>query len=131
MKNLDNFQSFVGESSSNEFSPQDIVNYITAITPDESDVPDFFFKQIKSSGKHFTLKRVKIEDLLKADPSLKEYVDSGEERYGENGESDFEPDPDDLDNPIVVFNGEVVDGYNRVSVHHRMGEEYIAAYVSN
>jgi hypothetical protein len=128
MANVQKFQEFLGESST--YSPQDIINYITDITPEESDVPDYFFDIIKKAGKKFELKRVKISDLLKADNSLREYVESGEERYGENGESDYEPDPDDINLPIVIFDGEVMDGYNRTAEHVRMGEEYIDAYVS-
>ena len=100
---LHNFKTFLRENSREEvLSAKDIVNYITDITPDDSDVPDFFFKQIKASGKKFIRQRVKITDLLAADSSLKEYVDSKEERYGDNGDSDYEPDIDDLNYPIVV-----------------------------
>ena len=128
---LHNFKTFLRENSREEvLSAKDIVNYITDITPDDSDVPDFFFKQIKASGKKFIRQRVKITDLLAADSSLKEYVDSKEERYGDNGDSDYEPDIDDLNYPIVVFNRDVVDGYNRTSVQYHAGEEYIDAYVS-
>jgi hypothetical protein len=128
MKNLSKFEEFLGENES--YTPQDIINYITHITPEESDVPDYFFSLIKKSSKNFIEKRLKIEDLLKADASLRDYVESGEERYGERGESDYEPDPADIDNPIVVFNGEVIDGYNRTAEKHRAGEEFIDAYVS-
>ena len=130
MKRVMNFDDFLKEKQEVSMSADEIIDYITSITPDESDVPDFFFSQIKKSGKRFILKNVNIEELLDSDLSLKEYVNSGEERYGENGESDFEPEAEDLDNPIVVFNGEVVDGYNRTAVHYRMGEKNIKAYIS-
>lgn len=132
MKNIKHFQEFVGEAYGDpqKMSAKLVAEYIADITPEESDVPDYFISQIKKSGKTFELKRVRIQDLLDSDPSLKEYVDSKEERYGENGESDHEPDPDDLNYPIVIFNGEVVDGYNRTSVHYHSGEEFIEAYVS-
>ena len=133
MKHVKLYKEFVKLNESEDvLSAKDIVNYITDVTPDSSDVPDYFFKQIKASGKKFLKKIVKIEDLLKTDASLKEYIDSGEERYGENSDStsDHEPSIEDLNYPIVVFNGEVVDGYNRTAVHHKNGEEYIEAYVS-
>jgi hypothetical protein len=116
-----------------KLSSIDIVRYITGITPDDSDVPDFFFKKILQSRKYFVKRTVLIEDLLKDDSSLREYVESGEDRYGSFGgdpQSDIEPDPHDIDLPIVIFNGEVVDGYSRVSTHYHNGEKNITAYVS-
>lgn len=128
---LHTYDEFLEENESgNVLTAQEIVNYITDITPNDSDVPDFFFSQIKKSKKKFIKTKVLIEDILKNDASLKEYVESGEERYGENGDSDIEPDIDDLDLPIVIFNGEVVDGYNRTSVHYHNGDKHIEAYVS-
>jgi hypothetical protein len=128
---LHNFTTFLRENDRNDvLTSSEIVKYITEITPNDSDVPDYSFKQIKESGKNFIRTKVKITDLLAADSSLKEYVDSKEQRYGPDGESDIEPDIDDLEYPIVIFNREVVDGYNRVSVHYHSGEEYITAYVS-
>lgn len=132
MKNLQHFQEFLSESYGDPevLTATKVAEYIADITPSESDVPDYFISQIKKSGKKFFLKRLSIEDLLEADPSLREYVESRETRYGEDGESDHEPDPDDLDYPIVVFDGEVVDGYNRTSVHYHSGDKHIDAYVS-
>lgn len=128
---LHTFDSFLSEKSGeNVLSAKDIVTYITDITPNDSDVPDYFFSQIRKSRKKFVKQQVKIDDIIKADESLKEYIDSGSERYGEDGESDHEPEAESIDNPIVIFNGEVVDGYNRTAVKYRMGEEYIDAYVS-
>ncbi len=121
------YDNFLNESI---LTANDVINYITRITPSESDVPDYFFSLIKKSGKNFTEKRVKISDLLKADDSLREYVESGEERYGEDSDSEHEPHYEDLDLPIVIFDGEVIDGYNRTATKHRAGEEYIDAYVS-
>ena len=112
------------------FTAQDIISYITHITPEDSDVPDYFFQLIRKSNKKFEEKKLRIEDLLKSDSSLREYVESGEERYGDQGESDYEPHPSDIDNPIVVFKGEVIDGYSRTATKYRAGEEYIDAYVS-
>jgi hypothetical protein len=132
MRNLRHFQEFVGESYGDPqtMSANAIADYITNVTPDESDVPDYFISQIKKSGKTFELKSLSIEELLKTDSSLREYVESGEERYGSDSESDYEPDPDDINYPIVVFNGEVVDGYSRTSAHYQAGEKFIEAYVS-
>ena len=128
MKTL-SFNEFLNESQT--MSSKEICDYITSITPDESDVPDYFFDLIKKSNKQFVLKNVKIQDLLDSDPSLKEYVEAGEDRYGDSREDTVhEPEEDDIDNPIVVFNGEVMDGYNRTLVHVLRGEEYINAYTT-
>ena len=54
----------------------------------------------------------------------------GEKRYGEGGESMHEPHHKDLYFPIVIFDGEVIDGYNRTSVHYHDGVKFIEAYVS-
>jgi len=116
-----------------KLSSRDIVEYISGITPDDSDVPDFFFKKVLHSGKYFIKKDVLIQDLLHNDESLREYVESGEDRYGSFGgdpESDIEPHPTDIELPIVVFNGEVIDGYSRISTHYHNGEKRIQAYVS-
>lgn len=127
MKNLANFTDFLNENEILTY--KEIIQYITDITPDVHDVPDYFFTLISKSGKRFERKKVKIEDLLKKDASLREYVMSGESRYPDE-ETEYEPDPEDIHNPIVIFNGEVVDGYNRTAEHYRMGSEYIDAYVS-
>jgi hypothetical protein len=121
------FENYVNEA----YKTADQINrYMSEVTPDESDVPDYFMSLIKKSGKKFELKTVKIKDLLDADKSLEEYVLSGEIRYGENGESEYEPFEDELDNPIVVFNGEVVDGYSRTSTLYHRDVKTIQAWVS-
>jgi hypothetical protein len=121
------FENYVNEA----YKTADQINrYMSEVTPDESDVPDYFMSLIKKSGKKFELKTVKIKDLLDADKSLEEYVLSGEIRYGENGESEYEPFEDELDNPIVIFNGEVVDGYSRTSTLYHRDVKTIQAWVS-
>ena len=121
------FEDWIRESI---MSATDINRYLKDVTPDDSDVPDYFMSQISKSKKKFELKTVKIEDLLKADKSLEEYVMSKEERYGEGGSSDYEPYDDELDQPIVVFNGEVIDGYSRTSTLYHRGIKTIKAWVS-
>ncbi len=121
------FENYVNEA----YKTADQINrYMSEVTPDESDVPDYFMSLIKKSGKKFELKTVKIKDLLDADKSLEEYVLSGEIRYGENGESEYEPFEGELDNPIVIFNGEVVDGYSRTSTLYHRDVKTIQAWVS-
>jgi hypothetical protein len=111
-------------------SAQEIIDYITRITPDESDVPDYFFSKMLKSNKKFKKKLISITDLLRQDQHLKGYVDSKTERYGADQEGEYEPHWEELDNPIVVFDGEVVDGYSRVATHVKNGEDRIYGYVS-
>ena len=64
----------------------EIVQYLHNITPDESDVPDYYIDKLKNSSNEFILKKLKISDILKKDKSLKAYVMSGEDRYGKDKE---------------------------------------------
>lgn len=109
-------------------SADEIADYMVGITPNEEDAPDFFIRMIKAAGAEFELKRVSIDDVLEMDPDVEEYVSHGSDRY----ENDYETEHDDfsLDNPIVIFNGSVIDGYNRILVKRQSGEEEIDAWVS-
>jgi hypothetical protein len=109
------------------YNAKEVIDYIKDLETPENDVPDYYFGLIKKAKAKFVIKTVNIEELLKNDKSLKEYVDSGEDRYED---SEYPPHEDDLNNPIVIFNGEVIDGYNRTSRHYHNGEKTIQAYVS-
>jgi hypothetical protein len=110
------------------YTAQEIVDYITQIsdTP-ETDVPDYYFKLILKARSKFVKKTLKIADLLMKDKSLEEYVKSGEDRYED---SDYEPSHEELENPVVVYKGEVIDGYNRISTKYRNDEKEVEAYIS-
>ena len=125
MKSIKRFEEFLNESDI--FTAKDIVAYITDLETPENDVPDYYFDLIKKAKAKFELKTVNIEDLLKQDKSLKEYVDSKEDRYEH---SEYPPLEDELSNPIVIYKGEVIDGYNRTSKNYHNGEKTIEAYVS-
>lgn len=127
MKYIKVFESFIKESV---MTAKQIADYLKDITPDFSDVPDYSIKEILKSKKKFELKTLKVEDILKMDKYVKDYVLSGEKRYGEGGEEDYEPYDDELDQPIVIFNNEVVDGYSRLSEHYRRKIKTIKAWVS-
>jgi len=129
MSKIKLFEEFITESD-NTRSARDIINYVKDLTPSDSDHPDYFLSLVKKSGKSFVLKTLKVKDVIKMDQDVKSYVKSGEDRYGEDGESDLVPGDDDLDNPIVIFNGEVIDGYSRISTHYRKGIDNINAWVS-
>jgi hypothetical protein len=119
------FEDFLNESDM--YTAKDIIAYITDLETPENDVPDYYFYLMKKAKAKFELKTVKIEDLLLHDKSLKEYVDSKEDRYEH---SEYPPLEDDLHNPIVIFDGYVIDGYNRTSKNYHNGEKTIEAYVS-
>lgn len=130
MKLLNFYTSLMEEESEDIMTAEEIADYISEITPDSSDVPDYFLTQVLKSEKTFKLQKISIEDLLASDPSLAEYVESGEERYGDEEENEYQPSPNELNNPIVVFDGEVIDGYSRVATHYQNGEDLIYGYVS-
>jgi hypothetical protein len=127
MKYVKTYEGFLFEGTK---SANDIISYIKSLTPDDSDHPDYFIGLIKKSGKSFELKTLDIKDVMKMDKDLEEYVKSGEVRYGEGGVSDLEPYDDELDNPIVIFDGYVVDGYSRTSTLYKRGVKNIQAWVS-
>jgi hypothetical protein len=107
------------------YSGKEMASYITDITPEESDVPDYFINQLIKTEDRFFLRNLSIGQILSKDDDVKEYVMSDEDRYG-----DEEMDYRDLDLPIVIFNDNVFDGYNRLKVKFDNGEEYIMAYTN-
>jgi hypothetical protein len=127
MKHIKLFETFINESV---MSAKQVTDYIKDLTPEDSDHPDYSIQQIKKSKKKFELKTFKISDIIKMDKYVNDYVKSGEVRYGEGGESTYEPYDDELDQPIVIFDNEVVDGYSRLSTLHQRGAKNIKAWVS-
>jgi len=114
--------------SNNILSADEIINYIKTISDNPvTDIPDYYLDLIEKDNSTFKLKTLNIESILNSDPSLKEYVDANENRYEDE---EYEPHWQELDNPIVIYNNEVIDGYNRTSVKYNSGETEIHAYVS-
>jgi hypothetical protein len=111
-------------------SAEETVDYVKSKTPSDSDHPDLFISAVLKSGEEFELKQVKISDLLKADENLRNYVESGEVRYGQGGESDLTPIEGEEYAPIVVFRDKVIDGYSRIATLYNRGERTIRAWVS-
>lgn len=129
MKNFLIFEDFIDESIT--LSYKEVINHIKDITPDPSDYPDYFFTILKKEKPRFQLKKLKIADILKNDDSVREYVKSGEERYGKDKEEwDYTPYDDELDYPIVVYKGKVLDGYSRISTLYKNKEKLINAYTN-
>ena len=121
------YESFLIEKT---MSSDKMINYIKSLTPSDSDHPDYSLDLVKRSGKSFELKTLKVKDVMKMDQNVRNYVMSGEVRYGEGGESDLVPYDDELDNPIVIFNNQVIDGYSRTATYYRKGINNIQAWVS-
>lgn len=116
------------EHSSNRLSSEEIIDYIKKVSDNPvTTIPDYFLTLIEREGCDFELRKLRIEDLLESDPDLREYVENDEDRYEEE---DYVPHYSEIDNPIVILNGEVIDGYNRTLVKYQSGEEFIDAYVS-
>ena len=108
-----------------EFSGTKIWNYIVEITDDESMVPTGFEKKVTSNT--FILNdNYDLNDLIKSDIDFKNYYESGEERY-----EDEEKMYDELTQPIVIVDGELIDGYSRASYILRYNDEpEIKAYIN-
>jgi hypothetical protein len=129
MRNLSTFEEFLNESST--MTSDEIVQYLRDLTPDESDVPDYFMDKVMSSGEDFKMKKLKIADILKKDKSLKDYVMSGEDRYGKDSEEgDHIPYQDEVFQPIVIFNNSVIDGYSRTASLYRSSDKFINAWTN-
>lgn len=116
------------EHSSNRLSSEEIIDYIKKVSDNPvTTIPDHFLTLVESEGRDFELTKLSIEELLESDEDLREYVENDEDRYEEE---DYVPHYSEIDNPIVILNGEVIDGYNRTLVKYQSGEEFIDAYVS-
>jgi hypothetical protein len=107
----------------NTYTGDEVAQYIEDITPEESDIPDYFIDKYIKPNDGWQLKQIKLKDLLK-DKDFKEYYNSGEERYDE-----YEVDPNDLYNDLVVYKGQLLDGYSRAAKMLRDGEKTAGAYV--
>ena len=102
---------------------KEVNQHIKDITPSVHDVPDYYMDKL-IKHRNFKIQQIDLNNLLATDPSFKEYYDSGESRYEDaTEEDDHMPHPDDIDYEIVVVDGELLDGYNRVSSLLRMGEK--------
>lgn len=113
------------EEMTDRLYPGDYINrHIINITPDEDDLPHYFMDKI-ISPRTFKLEKVYLPDLLDSDPSFNEYFESGEERYGED-----EFDIDDLNQELIIVDGELLDGYSRASTLLRNGVKETWSFVA-
>lgn len=107
----------------NKYTGNEVAQYIKDITPDESDIPDYFINKYIKPNNDWELKQIKLKELLK-DRDFRDYYNSGEERYDE-----YSVDPNDLYNDLVVYKGKLLDGYSRAAKMLRSGEKIAGAYV--
>ena len=102
---------------------QEVADHIKYITPDSSDIPDHFIDKYILPNDGWKNKPIKLKNLLK-DRDFREYYKSGEERYDE-----YEVSADDLYQELVVYKGQLLDGYSRAARMLRQGEKTAAAFV--
>ena len=102
---------------------QEVADHIKYITPDDSDIPDYFIDKYVLPNDGWQNKPIKLKNLLK-DRDFKAYYKSGEERYDE-----YEVSADDLYQELVVYKGQLLDGYSRAARMLRNGEKTAAAFV--
>lgn len=107
----------------NTYTGDEVAQHIEDITPEESDIPDYFIDKYIRPNDGWKLEQIRLKDLLK-DKDFKEYYDSGEERY-----DDYEVNADDLYNELVVYKGQLLDGYSRAARMLRNGEKKAGAFV--
>jgi hypothetical protein len=126
--NIPNIKLTLGLSESFDtekiWTGKEVNKHIIDITPDHSDIPDYFMSKFIAPRK-FKMQEVNLKSLLETDPSFKEYFDSGEERYDYDDVNE-----DDLNNELVVVDGTLLDGYSRASELLRRGENTAVAFVA-
>lgn len=125
------FQEFHNELNKSILTGKEVSEYIIDITPNEEDIPHFFLNIIKKHN--FELKEISILSLLGMDPSFKEYYDAHDIDNSRYSDFDIENGiihEDDIYNPIVIVDNEILDGYNRVTILGKRGERYIKAYIN-
>jgi hypothetical protein len=105
------------------FSGKRVWDHIVLTTPEEDDIPWGFKDKIRSR-KFKVVSNFNIESLLKTDPDFREYYESGEIRYNNQDENA------NIENEIVVVDGELLDGYSRVSTLLRDNKKYTNAFVA-
>lgn len=103
-------------------STDDIIEYITDIE-DEGDVPDYFFELMKKRDLKFKLTKLSVKEIMEKDEDVREYILSDYRRYDDDHDGG-------LDNPILIVDDEVYDGYSRLQWHYKNGEDVIYGYVN-
>ena len=106
------------------YTGKEVAEYIKDITPDEDVIPDYFIRKYVLPNNEWELKNIYLNDLLKSDESFLEYFNSKEDRY-----YGYDMVQEELNFPLVIYKGIVIDGYSRASKLIRMGDDIAKAYV--
>lgn len=106
------------------YTGKEVIQHLEDITPEESDLPDYFINKYIKPNDGWELKPVDLRKLLKTDKDFAEYYKSGEERYKDDEVSEL-----DLDQELIVYKGELLDGYSRASTMLKRGDKYADAFV--
>jgi hypothetical protein len=105
---------------------KEVADYVNEIEKSKEENLDDYLRGIIEK-QNFLLTSIKIDDVIKNDEDLKEYIKANENRY-EDG-TGLDPNL-----PIVIGYWEkpnsVIDGYNRVLTKLQNGDEYIEAFVA-
>lgn len=128
------FQTEASLSEPIRRSGQEVADYVEEVQNLKTDgefEPLSSYMRGVIANQNYELNVIKIKDLLKNDPDLRDYVEAGEQRY-QNAE---EMDQDNIELPIVVGTwgdqvGVVLDGYNRTLTKYQRGDEVIEAWIS-
>jgi hypothetical protein len=123
LKYVKTFEDYVFEAAEVR-KGSDIWKYVKDMTPEKENIPHGFKDKI-SKRKFEYVDKFDLKTLLKTDRDFKEYYDSRENRY----EYDDLP-VRDLLQPIVVVDGELLDGYSRSSQLLRSGDGEAEAFVA-
>jgi len=126
------FENYLKTNTQNKtiFDGDFVAQYIIEISDDVgNDSPDYFISEYIIPS-YFILKKLKISDLSKNDEDFNEYLIQNDDRYDYIDGSDEYPHYDNLFNPVVVFNNVVLDGYNRMTILHRLNINEVDAYVN-
>jgi hypothetical protein len=119
----------------------EVAQYMKDITPLEENKPTYYANMIR--GSYFQLTEIPLKevlDILKDDPGIMDYLEWYNPRYyGSDFDGFYTHDDDspadieeqDLYNPIVIFDGILLDGYSRLSEHlHNSNKTSILAFIS-
>ena len=119
----------VNENVSQITSGEAVWNHIVSITPDEEDIP-WGFKKIIKQNSFIPIDDFDLRSLLTTDPDFKQFYEHNKDneyfRYDPS-----EVNSNELDQEIVVVNGELLDGYSRAATKLANGETKTNAFVAS
>jgi disulfide oxidoreductase YuzD len=122
------------------YSGEEVANYMQNITPSKENIPTYYANIAKKHN--FKLIKIPTNELIDKyignDVGAMEYIEGSADRYtGSDFNGFYDQDynqidisEEDLYNPIVIVNGELLDGYSRVKQHLKRNIDHIMAYVN-